>query len=285
MDMTRSAGRDSKIDRFLVAMACIMILAGLAHLPIWWWSGQPWEGSISWRKPILFGVSGGLTLWSLAWVWSLLPPFSGDGLAKKVLAVSLVLEVGLIMLQIWRGEPSHFNRSTWWNARVDDVTLVLITVVVLLIISITARSMGRLYTEPVMALAVRAGMLMLVVSSALGYVTSIVGYRLLESSLPPETFGAAGSLKFPHGALLHAIQTLPALVWIRQAIGRPATLTSMRYWIGAHTVYLVYAVWQTSQGFARLQPNLVGTTLIALTGVLGLVAWWPIQRQARFVRH
>lgn len=279
--MTHPPRNDEEIDPILASIAGIMILIGLAHLPLWWWSGQPWEGAVSWRKPILFGISGGLTLWSLAWVWSLLPQYSWDDIVRRVLAISLSLEIGLITLQIWRGEPSHFNRSTWWNARLDEATLLLITIVVLIILWITARSMGSIATEPVTSLSIRAGMLLLVASSALGYMTSIVGYQQIDASLPPETFGSAGSLKFPHGATLHAIQTLPLLVWIRGALGLPATLLSMRFWIGAHMAYLIYAIWQTSQGLGRMQPNPIGTLLIVLAVVLGLLAWWPSKGQPR----
>lgn len=38
--------RDGEIDPMMVLIAGIMILLGLAHVPIWYWSGQPWAGSL-----------------------------------------------------------------------------------------------------------------------------------------------------------------------------------------------------------------------------------------------
>jgi hypothetical protein len=273
--VNHALGRFRQFDPMMACLSGVMVVLGIVHVPIAWWSHQPWDGAISWRKPILFGISGGLTLGSLAWVWSYLPRRPWDDAAKKIVSMSLMIEIGLITLQIWRGQPSHFNRSTWWNARIDEATLLLITLVVAVIGWITLRSMGKIHAEPVTAMSIRAGMCFLSISCALGYLTSIVGYQNIEASLPPERFGSAGVLKFPHGACLHAIQTLPLLVWIRSAMGQSATTSNMRHWIAAHSAYLAYAVWQTSRGLGRSQPDAIGAVLLILAGILSLLAWWP----------
>jgi hypothetical protein len=277
--MTHVAQSGKELDRMMAFIAGIMILSGLAHVPIWWWSGQTWDGVISWRKPILFGISGGLTLWSLAWVWSLLPQASWDDVTRRIASFFLLTEVTLITFQIWRGQPSHFNRTSWWNARIDEATLFFITIVVVIIGWVTIRSMGRINTDSVTAMSIRAGMIFLAISCLLGYVTSFVGYQLMNASFSPEKIGSAGSLKFPHGACLHAIQTLPLLVWVRRAMDLPATSFHMRHWIGAHAAYLSYAVWQTSQGLGRWQPDSIGVILLVFTAINSLFAWWPDRRR------
>ena len=39
------------------------------------------------------------------------------------------------------------------------------------------------------------------------------------ADLPPEPFGTAGVPKFAHGAVIHAIQWLPAVAWASRRAG------------------------------------------------------------------
>ena len=94
-------------------IAGLLLVSGLLHLGLWCFSGQAWEGALSWRKPALFGISGGLTVWSLGWVMTHLIPGTRDKFWSRVMAWSLLWEVGLITLQCWRGVPSHFNDATY----------------------------------------------------------------------------------------------------------------------------------------------------------------------------
>ena len=56
--------------RQLVLVGVVLVASGLAHAVAWAILGGPWEGPVTWRKPILFGISGGLTSLSAAWVWA-----------------------------------------------------------------------------------------------------------------------------------------------------------------------------------------------------------------------
>ncbi len=52
-------------DKLTNWVAVLLCASGLVHLGLWMAAGQEWEGPISLRKPALFGISSGLTLWSL----------------------------------------------------------------------------------------------------------------------------------------------------------------------------------------------------------------------------
>jgi len=45
----------------LAVIGLLLVASGMAHLVVWAVLGGPWEGPVTWRKPILFGISGGLT--------------------------------------------------------------------------------------------------------------------------------------------------------------------------------------------------------------------------------
>ncbi len=113
-------------DKTSLAIAAVLLASGLLHLVLWLGSGQAWEGSVSLRKPALFGISGGLTVWSLAWVIANLPARRHDAWLTRALSWALLVEVSLITLQYWRGVASHFNHTTTLDGIIERTMLVLI---------------------------------------------------------------------------------------------------------------------------------------------------------------
>ena len=86
-----------------------------------------WEGRTGWRKPMLFGVSNAVIFTALRVALrsqSLVP----RGLAAHFAAWSTLLEVGIITLQAWRDEPSHFNTSSVLNTLLYAIKLLGATV-------------------------------------------------------------------------------------------------------------------------------------------------------------
>jgi hypothetical protein len=238
----------------LVAVGAILVASGLAHVVIQAVQGGPWEGPVTWRKPILFGISGGLTSLSLAWVWAALPVRRGDRLLAAATAWALLVEVFLVDLQRWRGVASHFNRGTPLDSFLYDAMGVLILFVSLVIVDLTI----RLFCSPSalpsdLRLAARVGMALLAISCGLGLWVSVHGDRQLALGLAPERYGAAGVPKFPHGVVIHAIQWLPAIAWAARRAG--LALAARRRLVALASVatvaLLAYALAQTITGRAR----------------------------------
>ena len=232
----------------------LLVASGLAHAAVWAVSGGPWEGPVTWRKPILFGISGGLTSLSLGWAWSKLPWRRGDAWLAAATACALAIEIGLIDLQRWRGVASHFNRATPFDSFLYDAMGALILVVTAVIVDLAVRFLWcRTGLDTDMLLAARAGLLFLAVSCLLGIWASVHGDLQAAAGLAPETFGAAGVTKFPHGVAMHAIQWLPLLAW---AAGRAGIDERRRRRLVLATtvgtaLLLVYALVQTLSGRGR----------------------------------
>ncbi|MFM8494983.1 MAG: hypothetical protein ACKOEM_05580 [Planctomycetia bacterium] len=250
--------------RQLVAVGLVLVASGLVHAALWATLGGPWEGPVTWRKPILFGISGGLTSLSLAWVWATLPPRRGDAWLAAATAWALFVEVFLIDLQKWRGVASHFNRDTPLDSVLYDALGVLILFVTAVIVDLTVRlfrsSAGM---TPDMLLAARAGMVFLVISCGLGIWVSVHGDLRMAQGLEPERYGAAGVPKFPHGVVIHAILWLPAIAWGGRVAGLVAV--SRRRLVAAAILataaLLAFALVQTLTGHARFD-----------------VTWWWVLR-------
>jgi hypothetical protein len=259
--------------RPLVAAGLLLALSGIAHLVVWAIDGGAWEGPVTWRKPILFGISGGLTAISAGWALTRFPPRRWDSLLAWTTAMALTLEVGLIDLQRWRGVASHFNRSTPLDSFLYDAMGVLILWVTFVVGDLAVRSFRQPIKLPAdMRLAMQAGLVTLVWSCGLGIWASVHGERQVLLGLPPERFGVAGVPKFAHGAVIHALQWLPLLAWAAKRVGFEER---QRLWLvrvaTLGTVFLaVYAVLQTLAGRSRVDGSwpLAGLLVAAVTLLL-----------------
>lgn len=276
--------------RWLVGLGLALVASGLAHGLVWGVRGGAWEGPVTWRKPILFGLSAGLTGLSLGWAWSRLPWRRGDAALACVAAWALFVEVALIDLQAWRGVASHFNRRTPFDSILYDAMGALILVVTAVAVDLTVRAFRQpLATAPDMRLALRAGLVFLVVSCGLGIWGSVHGDLRVARGLPPEIMGRAGVVKFPHGMAIHALQWLPLVAWAATRAGLPqGRRTAIVAAATAGTaILLAYALLQTLGGRARFDapwPALVlaATGAALLAGAAGAVAAaWATRRSPR----
>ena len=55
-------------QRFLWWCGTLMLASGAVHAVVAVVDGAPWWGAVSWRKPVVFGMSFGILAWSAVWV-------------------------------------------------------------------------------------------------------------------------------------------------------------------------------------------------------------------------
>lgn len=256
--------------RPLAVIGLLLVASGFVHLVIWAVLGGAWEGPVTWRKPILFGISGGLTSLSLGWAWSHLPWRRGDGWLAGSAGWALLIEVAAIDLQAWRGVASHFNRSTPFDSWLYDAMGVLIVWVTLIAVDLAIRFFRQPTGLPAdMLLAARAGLVLLVMSCLLGIWVSVNGDMRVAAGLEPERYGAAGVPKFPHGAVIHALQWLPMLAWAARRAGcderRRVRLVAAAT-VGT-TLIGCFALVQTLAGRSRFDVTPATGALLAIGGL------------------
>lgn len=183
-------------SRVAYRVAAVLFLAGLFHLGVFFVAGGPWEGPVSWRKPVTFGLSFGLTLATFAWVGGFLrlrPFWLG------LFTTASVLEVALISLQAWRGVPSHFNEATAFDSVVTRCLTAGGVLVVVSVGALVVAAFRAAHLAPSMGLAVRVGASSLAVALAFG------GLMIAERG---------GSWKLTHGVAMHGVLLLPLLAWL-----------------------------------------------------------------------
>ncbi|MGW3196512.1 hypothetical protein ACWDBD_18355 [Streptomyces sp. NPDC001118] len=204
------------VDRLCHATGLLLVLSGLVHVVVFAVDGGPWYGPVSWRKPITFGLSFGLTLIAITWVTSYLR--TGPRLRSVLLlvfAADCAVEVGGITLQAWRRVPSHLNMETPFDTAVSMTLAVGGGVLVALLTFFAVVSFRHRPTGPVgMPLAIRSGFAFLLVALASGAAMIARGVVLTRTGHQEAAYHSTAPLKPLHGVSLHAVLVLPALAWL-----------------------------------------------------------------------
>jgi hypothetical protein len=252
-------------QRFAYWCAALLVLSGIVHLGVYAVDGGPWEGPLSWRKPIVFGLSFGITLATLSWIMTFLRPRRRWAwIVLGMFSVASVLEVVLISMQTWRGVASHFNEDTAFDGMVFSLMGLLVAIVAVLTMLIALRSFRSLDAAPSLALAIRLGLVLMLVSQGVGVQMIVEGGN---------TFGADGALKVPHAFTLHVAQVLPALAILLLVADSTEQRRSRIVGLAAVGYGLVIASsgLQAYAGRAPLDLDLTSTVL-ALAGLILMLA-------------
>jgi hypothetical protein len=254
--------------------------SGLFHVGVWLIDGMPpLEGPVSWRKPIVFGLSTGVLTLSLAWALSLLPQSQTLKRQTAAFVTLLTAELGLIALQQWRGVGSHFNVATPLDGAIFTAMGVIISIAAVLIAIWTWALFRPVAAPRHEVLAARAGMLLLNAGNIIGVFIAAWGATQLASGAPPNVFGEAGQLKLPHAIALHGLQVLPLLAWL--ASPAVSALRIVGLGTAGYTTLLLFSLTQTFSGRTPFDLTLAGAlllvTAVSLLGRSAVLLW----RQSR----
>src|SRR6478735_8339877 len=258
-------------------------------------------GAPIWAKGLKFGVS--ILIYAITWAWLIgqLQRFRRIAWwAGTVIAVTLIVELAIITLQIVRGHQSHFNNTnpfdeTLWSIMgTAIVVLWLATLVAAVVLWFTpGRDLAR-------TTAIRAGSILSLIGLGLGFLmttpraTQLANY---EGIIGAHTVGSTdggpglpilgwstehGDLRIPHFIGMHALQLIPlALILIELASRRVAAFRSLRTRLGlVWTVTGVYAAvvalvtWQALRGQSIVAPDAATLTAgiaIVVAGAAGVL--------------
>jgi hypothetical protein len=267
-----------------------LVVVGLAHLVAWLVVGGAWAGPVSFRKPTTFGISFGLTTITMAWVAGQLRISDRTGwLLLGTLAVADTSEVVWVSLQRWRGVAAHFNDQT----TLDNLLFVImggaaVAVAATVILVMTVLAFTAMRASPSMALAIRAGLLILLAAQVVGGWMIQHGLGLAEEGATDglTTFGAAGVMKVPHAVAIHGIQVLPALAWLLSFAAMPEQrrVGLVRVAVLGYVALVVVSVLQTATGVAPFDVGVVAAVLyllgVALLGLALVAALLALRRPA-----
>ncbi|PPK69742.1 hypothetical protein V5P93_006616 [Actinokineospora auranticolor] len=262
--------------RPLLVLTGLMVLTGLVSAVGLVVDDRVLVGSAIWLKPLKFSVS--FVAFALSWAWLLSLPEKPSKLLNRsatVIVGATVIEMVIVVMQVVRGERSHFNNTTPFNTlmfSIMGITVAVLWVCTLLIaIKLAAQ---RLAPAPELA-AIRLGMFLSLAGMAVGVlmtmntsgVPDIVGAHSVGvpdggPSMPLTGWSTTGGdLRVGHFVGMHALQLLPLLGYFLR--GRVDERSGVRlvWTVGAgYTALLVLLTWQALRGQSLIHPDWVTAT-------------------------
>ena len=207
-----------------------------------------------WIKPMKFMISITIFVWTIAWFMPETDPTIRGRTFILYIAVAMVIEIAMIVMQAWRGTTSHFNIRTPFDAivfAIMGVAILLNTAAVVLFWTHIRRD-----TPPSRAgyiWGIRLGVLLFLVASLQGAVLIINNAHTVGSAdggpgLPFVNWSTQyGDLRVAHFFGMHAMQALPLLGFVldktRLGIARNVVIAVSIVWL-AVTAGLLYIALQ-----------------------------------------
>ncbi len=258
--------------------AAILGASALVHLIVLLAEGGSWEGAVSFRKPITFGVSFGLILWTCGWIMDRLPDRPRlEGTLAVTLIASGLFEVALITAQAWRGVPSHFNVFTPEDSSVFSLMGISVGIMSLGLAALFLWSILERPSDKPTRLAILAGMALVMAGLGIGSWIIDLGMEMTERlGMVPDTVlaGEAGVAKFPHAMAFHGIQLFigAAIVGRVRGLSDRARLQVMRLVVAGYFAWVVWAIVHTNAGRAPADLTGLETGLLVVGSALMVIS-------------
>lgn len=257
-------------QRFLYVLAAIFALSTLVHgvvAAVSLFSGESWSGPVSWRKPVVFAASFALLMVAMAWILRHLPQRRWGWIPTGMLGGFSIIEVFVITLQQWRGEPSHFNNHTEFDDALFGVMGSSVGMIILSIVTFFVWGCIKFRGNGAERLAAIVGLVSVLVAGYIGGSMIAEGDAVLAATgdVPYEVvFGAAGSGKLAHFLGLHTLQFLGLIAIVAPARNR---LRLVAVGAVAYLALFTSVTLTAYAGIAWLTPPLP----LGLLGIAGLV--------------
>ena len=263
----------------------LLALTGLAMMPLivigvvgLFVDHQVITGATAWMKPLKFYLSILIYSFTLLYLLSLLRDHPRIArVMATVTAISLVVEVVLITMQVIRGTTSHFNDSTPFDAAVFATMGTMIGLLWLAGMGIVVMLLRQRMPDSAWAWALRLGMMIAVAGMAVAFLMTMPTSAQLAAArsgvgdgiMGAHSVGVAdggpglpllgwstvgGDLRVPHFFGLHGLQAMLVVGWL---------LARMKSWLDI-----------------RHRVALAITAGVGYLGFVGLLTWQALRAQS-----
>lgn len=264
------AGR--RIEQAGYAIAATLFTSGVAHMGVFAVAGGPWEGPVSWRKPVTFGVAFGLSVAAFVALSSFL--VASDRTRRLIVGAfvaACVTEVVLITVQAWRHVPSHFNRETTLDSAISSVLAAGGAVIIATSVAATVLALRARPAAPSSGvLAIRVGTVLFLVALAIGAVMIAKGVALERTDSAAAAYNRVGSLKPVHAVPMQAVIALPVIAWLLSFHCHRAERSRYLLVALASAGYVILTGAVLIESLTSIDP-LAPTMALGVTSALGLV--------------
>jgi hypothetical protein len=255
-------------------------------------------GAPAWLKPAKFAVSIAIYVFTLAWIFSVVPEWTKTRrIVGWTTAVTLLLEMVIIDFQAFRGTTSHFNVATPFDGVLFTIMGAAIVVQTLSTVAVAVALWRHQFRDRALGWGLRLGMIITIVGAMTGGLMTQPTRGQLDAARTGErmtvvgahTVGAPdggpgllgtgwstnhGDLRVPHFLGLHALQALPILPLVL-AHRRVSDRRRVRLTIIAAASYVALfgiLVSQALRGQPLLAPDALTAGLFWVWAVASVVA-------------
>jgi hypothetical protein len=278
-----------KHTKSLFWLAVICVVVAIALVPLWILDSRELLGVSVWEKPIKFYISVSIFSFTYSWLSSFLT--RGGRWVKLtgfVIAMSLAVEIVIILAMASIGETSHFNVSTPTAIAIWSVMATFISIVLFSTIFISLMIMFQKQQEFNLKLALALGSINTAVGMGLAYLmtwptaTQLANYQGIAGAhavgvsdggpgLPFLGWSTvAGDLRVGHFFGLHSIQVAAILLALSLllpiAFRIPLIVVGNITWLG----FVGIVTWQSLRAEPFASPSAL--TLSGLAALLAVAA-------------
>jgi hypothetical protein len=278
-----------KHTKSLFWLAVICVVVAVALIPLWILDSRELLGVSVWEKPMKFYISCAIFSFTYSWLSSFLT--RGGRWVKLtgfVIAMSLAVEIVIILAMASIGETSHFNVSTPTAIAIWSIMATFISIVLFSTIFISLMIFFQKQQEFNLKLALALGSINTAVGMGLAYLmtsptaTQLANYQGIAGAhavgvsdggpgLPFLGWSTvAGDLRVGHFFGLHSIQVAAILLGISLllplAFRIPLILVGNLTWLG----FVGLVTWQSLRAEPFASPS--ETTLVGYAVLLSVAA-------------
>ena len=278
-----------KHTKSLFWLAVICVVVAVALIPLWILDSRQLLGVSVWEKPIKFYISVAIFSFTYSWLSSFLT--RGGRWVKLtgfVIAMSLAVEIVIILAMASIGETSHFNVSTPTAIAIWSIMATFISIVLFSTIFISLMILFQKQQEFNLKLALALGSINTAVGMGLAYLmtwptaTQLANYQGIAGAhavgvsdggpgLPFLGWSTvAGDLRVGHFFGLHSIQVAAILLAISLmlplAFRIPLIVVGNITWLG----FVGLVTWQSLRAEPFASPS--ETTLVGYAVLLSVAA-------------
>ena len=174
-------------------------------------------GINAWIKPMKFYLSIGIMTWTISWLAYYLKDQKKVLIYSRVLIITMVIEMIIISYQAARGQQSHFNQSTIFNAVLFSIMGLSITIFVLwtAYICLLFFLQKDFNISKIYLLSIKLGLALFILFALEGWImvgklSHTIGAADGSPGLPFVNWSKAyGDLRVAHFFGMHSLQILP----------------------------------------------------------------------------
>lgn len=201
-----------------------------------------------WIKPLKFLISGGIYIITLGYLITLYPySRKKKNIINNIVAWTLLIETGIIVLQGARGVQSHYNKSNPLDGLLFAAMGILIAINVLIMVLFVFDTIRlKLKTQKSIQWAILLGWIIIIVGSWIGgqmisQMSHNVGVADGGEGLPIVNWSTvAGDLRIAHFFGLHGLQIIPVVAFF---LSKKWKSTQRKQIIAVTIFALAYASW------------------------------------------